>query len=181
MNTNQNIDFKNTKIFVATPAISAMVQEALFENGCYWDRSTEGTRVEFSNAKYLFIDSSGCITYENNDYEYFNGHRNKEIEADIQLKFSIKEKEIEIDGKKYKESELKEIINKYKEKVDGWIAHDCVGKKFSDYPDELNEDTQVKLKFRNGDRSSCTALAGDWDWGDAGNPDYQIVAYKIVR
>lgn len=58
-------EFRSIKIKLANPAHSAAVQEFLFTQGCRWN--FDGPTVKKTEAKYLFVESSGAIGWDNSD------------------------------------------------------------------------------------------------------------------
>lgn len=57
--------FRSIKIRIANSAQSIAVQEFLFTQGCRWN--FDGHTVKQTNAKYLFVEKSGSIGWDNSD------------------------------------------------------------------------------------------------------------------
>ena len=57
-------EFRKIKIKIETPAQSSAVQEFLFTQGCRWNN---GAIVMHIDAKYLFVEDSGSIGWDNSD------------------------------------------------------------------------------------------------------------------
>lgn len=61
---------------------------------------------------------------------------------------------------------------------DGWISN--VGHDSYQYPEHLDENTKVELKFRNGETE--IGIAGDCDagWIETDGAQWDIIAYRIL-
>lgn len=57
-------EFRSIKIKVENSAQSIAVQEFLFTQGCRWNRAAE---VHHTGAKYLFVEESGSLGWDNSD------------------------------------------------------------------------------------------------------------------
>ena len=69
------LKFSKGKIEVTSPEHSAYVQEKLFELGYYWYGGLK--TPQYTDARFLFTDNHGSITYEPDDEDYF---KNKNCE-----------------------------------------------------------------------------------------------------
>lgn len=69
-------DFLYTKIEVNTPEKSERFQELMFTLGIKW---FDGKTIQFLNANYLYIDSCGILTFDN-DKSFFVQQSEREIE-----------------------------------------------------------------------------------------------------
>lgn len=58
-------EFRSIKIRIANSAQSTAVQEFLFTKGCRWN--FDGHTVKQTGAKYLFVEESGAIGWDNSD------------------------------------------------------------------------------------------------------------------
>lgn len=67
--------FVEGKIEVTSPEHSVYVQQKLFDLGYHWGGGLKTPR--YTDARFIFIDRHGCITYELDDEEYF---KNKNCE-----------------------------------------------------------------------------------------------------
>ena len=115
-------DLRRIKIEVSNPKESEAVQEALFNNGCYWLTHSgyakiRDTTAQYCGLRYLYVESDGTMTCGSSK-EYFNQSEFTEIKVDLRdfevtelvqtivTKTSVhtfyKEKEtVEFGGKKY--------------------------------------------------------------------------------
>lgn len=81
-------EFRKVKIKIETPQQSIAVQEFLFTQGCRWNRSVT---VGNTGAKYLFVEESGSIGWDNSD-DFFEARtpQFKEMEFTFENKIVVK-------------------------------------------------------------------------------------------
>ena len=104
---------------------SKQIQEYLFSLGCKWPSLNQKT--QYTNARFLFVDIRGFITYEQDDNDYFKKHKNVEYQLKETKSYSLEEVkpikkiatlgtdldiEVTINGEKISLKELKELLNK---------------------------------------------------------------------
>jgi len=58
-------EFRNIKIKLVSEAQSTAIQEFLFTQGCRWNFG--GETVKHADKKYLFVESSGAMGWDNSD------------------------------------------------------------------------------------------------------------------
>ena len=75
--TRKKEDFLNTKIEVDTPEKSERFQKFMFTLGIQW---CDGKKVQFPNAKFLFINTIGTLQYESKNRIYFDSNPSRKIE-----------------------------------------------------------------------------------------------------
>jgi len=125
-------DLRRIKIEVSDTKESKAVQEALFENGCYWLANpgygqSRNTTAQNWGLRYLYVESDGTMTHCSSK-EYFNQSEFTEIKANIYdfevtelvptivTKTSVstfyKEKEtVEFGGEKYIKEDLEKALS----------------------------------------------------------------------
>lgn len=70
-------EFRNIKIKLSSAAQSTAVQEFLFTQGCRWN--FDGRTVKNADAKYLFVEASGSIGWDNSDSFFARSEKYKEM------------------------------------------------------------------------------------------------------
>lgn len=82
-------EFRKIKIKLANAAQSTAVQEFLFTQGCRWN--FDGHVVKQTGSKYLFVESSGSIGWDNSD-EFFENRtpEYKEMNFTFENKVMVK-------------------------------------------------------------------------------------------
>ena len=125
-------DLRRIKIEVSDTKESKAVQEALFENGCYWLNYSGYEQIrdktaQYCGLRYLYVESDGTMMYGSSK-EYFNRSEFTEIKVDLRnfevtelvptivTKTSVrtfyKEKEtVEFGGKKYIKEDLEKALS----------------------------------------------------------------------
>lgn len=69
-------EFRGIKIKVTSEAQSIAIQEFLFAQGCRWNA---GNDVRHADKKYLFVEKSGAIGWDNSDTFFQQSTRYKEM------------------------------------------------------------------------------------------------------
>ena len=118
-------EFKNMKFRVKDEEHSKQIQEYLFSLGYKW--SPLDQKTQYTNARFLFVDIGGFITYELDNNDYFKKHKNVEYQLKETKSYSLEEVkpikkiatlgidldiEVTINGEKISLKELKELLNK---------------------------------------------------------------------
>jgi len=65
--------FEEGKIEVTSPEHSVYVQQKLFDLGYHWGGGLK--TAKYTDARFLFTDKQGCITYEQDDEDYFKSEK----------------------------------------------------------------------------------------------------------
>ena len=118
-------EFKNMKFRVKDEEHSKQIQEYLFSLGYKW--SSLDQKTQYTNARFLFVDIGGFITYELDNNDYFKKHKNVEYQLKETKSYSLEEVkpikkiatlgidldiEVTINGERISLKELKELLNK---------------------------------------------------------------------
>lgn len=128
--TTNTKDLRRIKIEVSNPKESKAVQEALFNNGCYWltysGHEQMRNTAQHCGSRYLYVESAGTMMYGPSK-EYFNQSEFTEIKFDLRdfevtelvqtivnktsVRTFYKEKEtVEFGGKKYIKEDLEKAL-----------------------------------------------------------------------
>lgn len=81
------MSFTKMKFRISDKAESIRLQTALFQKGYSWYGHQDGVFFHI-DAKFLFTNDTGDITYEQNDEEYFWSHKNLHILTSYYLEYN---------------------------------------------------------------------------------------------
>lgn len=102
-------EFRKIKIRLLSSTQSAAIQEFLFTQGCRWNT---GSEVKHEEAKYLFVEASGSIGWDNNKKFFDRSSSYKEMTFVTEMKAIVTGHKLKdrptvvVLGKTYFEDEL---------------------------------------------------------------------------
>lgn len=114
------VKYRNVKFRLETPEKSFLLQEELMKHGCDW--ITKGRCPRYTEAKYIYVDSYGVITYGHCDTYFSSISTHEEIEPHFSWAWTatvslpaprVKEREkVILSGKIYFKDELDKALEK---------------------------------------------------------------------
>lgn len=81
-------EFRSIKVRVGNAAQSIAIQEFLFTQGCRWN--FDGHAVQHTSSKYLFVEATGSIGYDNSDRFFEESTSYKEMIFTFEDKVTVK-------------------------------------------------------------------------------------------
>jgi hypothetical protein len=91
-------EFRQIKIKVSSEAQSVAIQEFLFTQGCRWN--FDGQKVKHESAKYLFVEATGSIGWDNSDSFFQRSTDYKEVRFKTAQKIVVTGHEVVVDRPK---------------------------------------------------------------------------------
>jgi hypothetical protein len=91
-------EFRGIKIKTISEAQSTAIQEFLFTKGCRWN--FDGQTIKHTMAKYLFVEATGAIGWDNSDSFFERSTSYKEMRFTTEMKAVVTGHEVVVDRPK---------------------------------------------------------------------------------